>query len=51
MFIDLILLLRFDDIVQLDEAKRLLCEAVQLPLQYPAIFTGLLRHDTRPQFE
>ena len=35
---------RFDDIVQLDEAKRLLCEAVQLPLQYPSIFTGLLRY-------
>jgi katanin p60 ATPase-containing subunit A1 len=34
---------RFDDIVQLDEAKRLLCEAVQLPLQYPSLFTGLLR--------
>ncbi|CAN0359965.1 unnamed protein product, partial [Ectocarpus fasciculatus] len=34
---------RFDDIVQLTEAKRLLCEAVQLPLQYPSIFTGLLR--------
>jgi len=34
---------RFDDIVQLDEAKRLLSEAVQLPLQYPSLFTGLLR--------
>ena len=34
---------RFDDIVQLDEAKRLLAEAVQLPLQYPSLFTGLLR--------
>lgn len=34
---------RFDDIVQLNEAKRLLCEAVQLPLQYPSIFTGILR--------
>ncbi len=34
---------RFDDIVQLDEAKRLLCEAVQLPLKFPSIFTGLLR--------
>jgi SpoVK/Ycf46/Vps4 family AAA+-type ATPase len=34
---------RFDDIVQLTEAKRLLCEAVMLPLQYPSIFTGILR--------
>lgn len=34
---------RFEDIIELNEAKRLLCEAVQLPLQYPAIFTGLLR--------
>ena len=33
----------FDDIVALDEAKRLLCEAVQLPLRFPALFTGLLR--------
>ena len=34
---------RFDDIIELNEAKRLLCEAVQLPLQYPSIFTGILR--------
>lgn len=33
----------FDDIVALDEAKRLLCEAIQLPLRFPALFTGLLR--------
>ena len=33
---------RFEDIVQLDEAKRLLCEAVQLPLRFPTIFTGRL---------
>ena len=35
---------RFDDIVELHEAKRLLSEAVQLPLQYPSLFTGLLRY-------
>ena len=34
---------RFDDIVALDEAKRLLCEAVQLPIRFPSLFTGLLR--------
>lgn len=34
---------RFEDIIRLDEAKRLLCEAVQLPLKYPTIFTGILR--------
>lgn len=34
---------RFDDIIRLDEAKRLLSEAVQLPLKYPTIFTGILR--------
>jgi len=33
----------FDDIVALDEAKRLLCESIQLPLRFPALFTGLLR--------
>ena len=33
----------FDDIVALDEAKRLLCEAIQLPLRFPSLFTGLLR--------
>jgi katanin p60 ATPase-containing subunit A1 len=33
----------FNDIVRLDEAKRLLREAVQLPLQYPQLFTGILR--------
>jgi len=33
----------FDDIVSLDEAKRLLREAVQLPLRFPTIFQGLLR--------
>ena len=34
---------RFDDIIQLDEAKRLLVEAVQLPLRFPFLFTGILR--------
>lgn len=33
----------FDDIIQLDEAKRLLVEAVQLPLRFPYLFTGILR--------
>ena len=31
---------RFDDIIELNEAKRLLLEAVQLPIKFPAIFTG-----------
>lgn len=35
--------IHFDDIVKLDEAKRLLAEAVQLPLKFPALFTGILR--------
>ena len=39
---------RFDDIVELHEAKRLLSEAVQLPLQYPSLFTGLLRYVYKP---
>jgi len=34
---------RFADIIQLDEAKRLLVEAVQLPLRFPQLFTGILR--------
>lgn len=34
---------KFADIVELHEAKRLLSEAVQLPLRFPAIFTGILR--------
>ena len=34
---------RFDDIIQLEEAKRLLIEAVQLPLRFPYLFTGILR--------
>lgn len=34
---------RFDDIIRLDEAKRLLSEAVQLPLRFPTLFTGILR--------
>lgn len=33
----------FDDIVHLDNAKRLLMEAVQLPLRFPALFTGILK--------
>ena len=35
--------IRFDDIVSLDDAKRLLSEAVQLPLKFPSLFTGILR--------
>lgn len=34
---------QFSDIIRLEEAKRLLKEAVMLPLRYPFIFTGLLR--------
>lgn len=34
---------QFDDIISLDEPKRLLVEAVQLPLQFPSLFTGILR--------
>jgi katanin p60 ATPase-containing subunit A1 len=34
---------RFDDIVKLDGAKRLLSEAVQLPIRFPALFTGILK--------
>jgi len=34
---------QFDDIVALEEPKRLLCEAVQLPLKFPFLFSGLLR--------
>ena len=33
----------FDDIVSLEDAKTLLREAVQLPLKFPMLFTGLLR--------
>ena len=33
----------FDDIVALDNAKSLLFEAVQLPLKFPFLFSGLLR--------
>jgi katanin p60 ATPase-containing subunit A1 len=33
---------KFDDIVGLDDAKRLLKEAVMLPLKYPYLFTGIL---------
>jgi len=32
----------WEDIVQLDDAKRLLTEAVILPLKYPSLFQGLL---------
>ena len=35
--------MHFNDIVELKEAKRLLAEAVQLPLRFPGIFTGILR--------
>jgi len=34
---------RFSDIIRLEEAKRLLIEAVQLPLRFPYLFTGILR--------
>jgi katanin p60 ATPase-containing subunit A1 len=34
---------QFDDIVALEEPKRLLCEAVQLPLKFPYLFSGILR--------
>lgn len=34
---------RFEDIIQLEDAKRLLIEAVQLPLRFPFLFTGILR--------
>ena len=33
---------RFHDIVGLDEAKRLLKEAVLMPMKYPHFFTGIL---------
>ena len=33
----------FDDIIELEEAKRLLIEAVHLPLRFPFLFTGILR--------
>jgi katanin p60 ATPase-containing subunit A1 len=33
---------KFTDIVGLDNAKRLLKEAVLIPLKYPQFFTGIL---------
>ncbi len=33
----------FSDITGLDDAKRLLAEAIQLPLKFPSLFTGILR--------
>lgn len=33
----------FADITGLDDAKRLLAEAIQLPLKFPTLFTGILR--------
>ena len=33
---------KFKDVVGLDVAKRLLKEAVLLPLKYPQLFTGIL---------
>ena len=35
--------IKFDDIIGLENAKRLLKEAIQLPISYPSIFTGILR--------
>ena len=35
--------IKFEDIIGLDNAKRLLKEAIQLPISYPSIFTGILR--------
>lgn len=34
--------MRWDDIVELDDAKRLLHEAVVMPIKYPQLFQGLL---------
>ena len=33
---------RWDDVVELSDAKRLLKEAVVMPIKYPQLFTGLL---------
>lgn len=33
---------KFTDIIGLDDAKRLIKEAVMLPLKYPDYFTGIL---------
>lgn len=33
---------RWDDVVELHDAKRLLKEAVVMPIKYPQVFTGLL---------
>lgn len=33
---------RWDDVVELHDAKRLLKEAVVMPIKYPQLFTGLL---------
>ena len=35
-------MVRWDDVVELDEAKLLLKEAVVMPIKYPEFFTGLL---------
>lgn len=35
--------IRFQDIVHLEEAKRLLMEAIHLPIRFPTLFTGILR--------
>ena len=34
--------IKWDDVIELEEAKRLLKEAVVMPLKYPQLFTGLL---------
>ena len=33
---------RWSDVIELDDAKRLLKEAVVMPIKYPDLFTGLL---------
>lgn len=35
--------MRWSDVIQADGAKRLLKEAVVMPIKYPQLFTGLLK--------